>query len=57
LLHRLLNDLGGAGLHSLEGAVEVPRGQKDPAVVPLALIAEIVRRSSSVTPGVDDRRR
>src|SRR5271166_6521760 len=33
LLGRLLDDLGGvAGLQSPEGAVQVPGGQKDPAV-------------------------
>src|SRR5665811_439009 len=32
LLGRLLDDLGVAGLHPLEGAVEVLGGQEDPAV-------------------------
>src|ERR1022692_3323511 len=32
LLGRLLDDLGSAGLHLLEGAVEVGGGQQDPAV-------------------------
>src|SRR5260370_17893645 len=32
LLGRLLDDLGAAGLHLLEGAVEVGGGQQDPAV-------------------------
>src|SRR4051794_33235383 len=32
LLGRLLDDLGVAGLHLLEGAIEVPGGQQDPAV-------------------------
>src|SRR5262249_7455487 len=50
LLHWLLDDLGAAGLHSLEGAVEVPRGQEDPAVRAFGH-HRMMRRSSSVTPG------
>src|SRR5262249_29828141 len=50
LLHWLLDDLGAAGLHSLEGVVEVPRGQEDPAVRAFGH-HRMMRRSSSVTPG------
>ncbi len=46
-----LDDVGAAGLQPREGAVEVGGGRMMGAWLPLAIIATMVRCSSSVTPG------